>query len=153
MKKGLFMNIDHFSPETITKLDHYVYRLIDPRNGNTFYVGVGQGNRIFDHIKGVIQYKGEEDFLSLKMENIQEIIKANMQVIHIIQRYGMSKDTALEVEAALIDTFPGLTNLVRGHHSMDRGITSAYEIEQETKLPVYEKPKNLNYMIIKKNVF
>jgi hypothetical protein len=27
----------------IQRLDHYVYRLIDPRNGETFYVGVGKG--------------------------------------------------------------------------------------------------------------
>ena len=32
------MQIDRFSPETIDKLEHYVYRLIDPRNGNTFYI-------------------------------------------------------------------------------------------------------------------
>jgi len=36
-----------FSEEVIEKIGHYVYRLIDPRNGNTFYVGRGQGNRVF----------------------------------------------------------------------------------------------------------
>ena len=48
------MQLDRFSQETIDKLGHYVYRLIDPRNGNTFYVGVGKGNRVFDHVKGAI---------------------------------------------------------------------------------------------------
>ena len=28
-----------------------VYRLIDPRNGETFYVGRGKGNRVFSHIR------------------------------------------------------------------------------------------------------
>ena len=60
------MLIDHFSPETIEKVGHYVYRLIDPRNGNTFYVGVGQGNRVFEHVKGAIKVKGNEDQTNLK---------------------------------------------------------------------------------------
>ena len=36
--------INKFSPEVINQIDHYVYRLVDPRNGKTFYVGVGKGN-------------------------------------------------------------------------------------------------------------
>ena len=34
------------------KMNYYVYRLIDPRNGETFYVGKGKGNRVFQHMKG-----------------------------------------------------------------------------------------------------
>lgn len=33
------MSISEFSNETIEKINYYVYRLIDPRNGETFYVG------------------------------------------------------------------------------------------------------------------
>ena len=40
-----------FTPDMHHKLGHYVYRLIDPRDGSTFYVGRGQGNRVFEHIK------------------------------------------------------------------------------------------------------
>ena len=43
-----------FSPEVSDKLEYYVYRLIDPRNGDTFYVGKGKGNRVFDHVKGEV---------------------------------------------------------------------------------------------------
>jgi len=43
--------IDSFPPEVIEKLKTYVYRLIDPRNGET-YVGKGKGNRVFAHIRG-----------------------------------------------------------------------------------------------------
>jgi hypothetical protein len=39
-----------FPREVAQKLKTYVYRLIDPRNGETFYVGKGQGNRVFAHI-------------------------------------------------------------------------------------------------------
>ena len=35
-----------FPPDVVPKLKTYVYRLIDPRNGETFYVGKGQGNRV-----------------------------------------------------------------------------------------------------------
>ena len=36
--------------EVQEELGNYVYRLIDPRNGETFYVGKGKGNRIYAHI-------------------------------------------------------------------------------------------------------
>ena len=34
---------DHFPPAIAKQLGWYVYRLIDPRNGETFYVGKGSG--------------------------------------------------------------------------------------------------------------
>jgi hypothetical protein len=38
--------VESFSPDVSRKLGWYVYRLIDPRNGETFYVGKGQGNKV-----------------------------------------------------------------------------------------------------------
>jgi len=35
--------METFSPEIHDKIGYYVYRLIDPRNGQTFYVGKGVG--------------------------------------------------------------------------------------------------------------
>lgn len=46
--------INEFSQEVINEIGFYVYRLIDPRNGNTFYVGKGKGNRVFAHMKGYV---------------------------------------------------------------------------------------------------
>lgn len=42
--------IDKFTGEVCKKLGCYVYRLIDPRDGSTFYVGKGTGNRVKMHI-------------------------------------------------------------------------------------------------------
>ena len=36
---------ESFPADVARKLKTYVYRLIDPRNGETFYVGKGHGNR------------------------------------------------------------------------------------------------------------
>jgi hypothetical protein len=47
-----------FPPGVASKLKTYVYRLIDPRNGETFYVGRGQGDRVFQHIQE--QVDGDE---------------------------------------------------------------------------------------------
>jgi len=113
-----------FSSEVINKLQYYVYRLIDPRNGETFYIGKGKGNRVFEHAQGDI----EEDSLSEKMSKIREIQLAGFEVAHVIHRHGMDETTAFEVEAALIDAYPGLTNIMDGHGNNDYGTMHANEI-------------------------
>jgi hypothetical protein len=37
---------DLFSQSVVEAIRFYVYRLIDPRNGETFHVGKGKGNRV-----------------------------------------------------------------------------------------------------------
>lgn len=54
-------------------LKWYVYRLIDPRNGETFYVGKGRGNRVFEHSKGALSAPKDEDVVDLKLQRIKEI--------------------------------------------------------------------------------
>lgn len=66
----------------------------------------------------------DEDDVSTKIQQIREIKNAGLEVIHIIQRYGLTEKEAFEVEAALIDCFPGLTN-IQGGYSSDRGINNA----------------------------
>lgn len=113
-----------FSSEVIEKLQYYVYRLIDPRNGETFYIGKGKGNRVFAHAQGDI----EEDSLCEKMSRIREIRVAGFEVAHVVHRHGMDESTAFEVEAALIDAYPGLTNIMDGHGNNDFGAMHAKEI-------------------------
>jgi len=41
--------LQSFPPGVAEKLKTYVYRLIDPRNGETFYIGKGKGNSVLVH--------------------------------------------------------------------------------------------------------
>jgi uncharacterized protein len=118
--------IEMFSPDVSGKLGCYVYRLIDPRNGETFYVGKGKGNRVFAHIRTEQSLEGDE--LDNKIKRIREIRLAGLEVAHVIHRHGMDDETAAEVEAALIDAYPGLTNVAGGTHSTDFGPMHALEI-------------------------
>jgi hypothetical protein len=120
--------IDDFPLEVIKELNYYVYRLIDPRNGETFYIGKGNGNRMFQHIKCAILNDDEDEILDLKFKRIREIKNCGLEVIHVIHRHGMDSTTAFHVEAALIDAFPGTTNISGGHHSNDTGPMNAFEI-------------------------
>jgi hypothetical protein len=142
--------MDEFPPEVQTALNYYVYRLIDPRNGNTFYVGKGKGNRVFDHVKGSLpSFKNsvgdtgemrdeDEDDLSLKVRTIREIHAEGLEVIHIIHRHGMDENTAFAVEAALIDTYTILANSAGGHGSADYGPMNAAQIVKAYGLPVID---------------
>ena len=117
--------VTEFPVEVIDELKYYVYRLIDPRNGETFYVGKGKGNRVFYHMKGAIT---DEDNNEHKLSTIREIIASGLDVIHVIHRHGMTEESSLEVEAALIDAYQGVTNIMGGFGSNDFGPMHAKEI-------------------------
>jgi hypothetical protein len=114
------------------KLGWYVYRLIDPRNGETFYVGKGKNNRLFAHVSAVSDTLDDEDHLDLKLQRIKDIRAAGLEVLHVIHRHGLaSSEGAFEVEAALIDAYPGLKNAVSGHGSGDFGCRHIQQIIDE----------------------
>ncbi|MDR3217737.1 MAG: MjaI family restriction endonuclease [Dysgonamonadaceae bacterium] len=122
-----------FSQKTKEELRHYVYVLIDSRDNRIFYVGKGQGNRVFEHKKDALQMSSESD----KLDTIREIISSNEEVRSYIVRHGLEENEALIVESVLIDflTFKDfsevakITNIVAGHHSFDRGIKTVNDIE------------------------
>lgn len=145
-----------FTQEVIEQLQYYVYRLIDPRNGQTFYVGKGKGNRVFAHVEGALKdYDGssymdkDEDEVSAKYQRIRDIKNSGLEVIHVIQRYGMTEKEAFEVESALIDCYGELTNLQSGHAS-DRGVNNAEVLQRELSYVEYDEP-DFKYIIIKMN--
>lgn len=115
-----------FSNTVTEKLEYYVYRLIDPRKGETFYVGKGIGNRVFAHVKG--ELGADANALSEKLQRIREIRHDGFEVIHVIHRHGMQAETALEVEAALIDAYPEAKNIVGGQGSDAYGLMHARQI-------------------------
>lgn len=123
------MDVNAFPEEAMEALKCYVYRLVDPRNGETFYVGRGRKQRVFEHIKGAVDDSGYMPN-DLKLERIHEIHALGMNVQHIIHRHGMSESVAKEVEGALIDAYPGLTNKIAGD-GRDRGTMHANEIALE----------------------
>ena len=125
------MTRDSFPSSVVEQLKWYVYRLIDPRNGETFYVGKGQGNRVFAHANGLVA-DDANDVSDPKLQRIKEIQAAGLEVGHIIHRHGIgSPQIAYEVEAALIDAYPGLTNKVRGHGARDYGSRHVEQIIDE----------------------
>lgn len=66
-----------FPPEVERELKTYVYRLIDPRNGATFYVGTGEGNRVFAHVRDELGSPGDPEGDKLRV--IREICNAGLE--------------------------------------------------------------------------
>lgn len=134
---GTMAVLDSFPKEVQAKLQFYVYRLIDPRNGQTFYVGKGQGNRLFAHAKAKLPPNGDEqdDAASAKLDRIRSIIADDFEVIHVVHRHGLTEDEAYHVEGALIDALPGLSNAQDGHYNAELGAMHASLIVQRYSAP------------------
>ena len=122
--------IKQFSDQTIERLGYYVYLLIDPRDNQIFYVGKGQGNRVFAHAREAEQI---EDAESEKIEKIKEIIDSGKEVKCYIVRHGLEEEEALRIESVLIDVLGKqnqLTNKVSGHKlNPEDDIISVEDIE------------------------
>lgn len=144
---------EYFSEAVCEELGNYVYRLIDPRDGETFYVGKGKGNRVFSHVNAKPHLEGDEDVTSVKLSRIHEIINAGLSVVHVIHRHGIPKEAIFEVEAALIDAFPGLSNIAGGHGSGDRGPMHARQIVDKYDLPVINFEPSHKLVLINVNRF
>lgn len=129
--------LKEFPPGVEEKIGNYVYRLIDPRNGETFYIGKGTKNRIFEHASVSKTFSPDinEDSISLKLAQIEEIKSSGMTVQYVIHRHDIPSEAVYEVESALIDAYSNLTNIQGGHGSSDRGPMTAYEICDKYALP------------------
>ena len=149
--------ITEFSPEVCEVLESYVYRLVDPRNGHTFYVGKGHNNRVFAHAKCALKETENADYDpeiddegNLKYETIREIKDAGLEVIYIIQKYGLTNREALIIESALIDAYSlkQLTNRIKGFSTSEP--TNALTLQRDLSAEEYvDDPDNPKYMIIK----
>ena len=151
-----FVHLGSFSQCSIEALKAYVYLLVDPRDDKIFYVGKGNGNRVFQHVACALTTPDESD----KLEVIRSIMDDGYDVKHYIIRHGLTDEEAFIVESVLIDflTHKGfkdvakITNIVAGHHQFDRGIKSVEEIELLYNVDdISEKSLN-KYRIIAINV-
>lgn len=150
--------LNKFTSDVCKRLEYYVYRLIDPRTGQTFYVGKGKNNRVFAHAYDALKdYEGEnnfsdeqDDLISAKIQRIRDIHNAGLEVIMVIHRWGMDEATAYEVESALTDCYAGLTNEQSGHNS-DRGVANVDTIQHVLELKEFDdsEAEPNEYMIIK----
>jgi uncharacterized protein len=125
--------MNEFPQSVIEKVGHYVYTLADPRSGKVFYVGKGQGNRLFAHAQEALTNPSPAD----KIQRIREIKASGGAVQYMIVRHGMTASAALEVESALID-YIGLDildNVVAGHNMDIRGRMSVAEIVATYQAP------------------
>ena len=65
-----------FDEKTIAELKYYVYLLVNPETNTPFYVGKGEGNRVFDHLNEAKEGKKGTD----KLDQIQAILKQNKTI-------------------------------------------------------------------------
>ena len=127
----------NFSDTVVHALQYYVYRLVDPRDNQTFYVGKGRDNRAFQHVESV---KTKTSLDSPKELRIKTILDAGLTPLIIIHRHGLDENTAFEVEAALIDAYPELDNDQGGHDNQERGIKTVRELHEQYDLPEMPTP-------------
>ena len=122
--------MDRFSEKSMISLgDYYVYGLVDPRDGQFFYIGKGTKNRIFEHERESMD-SPQSDKLKLKI--IADIKNDGLNVEKIIINDNLSESEAYAAEAALINAFnyvgkKQLTNIVSGHHSSEALSVENYE--------------------------
>ncbi len=146
------MQRDKFPPEVAAQLKWYVYRLIDPRNGETFYVGKGRGDRVFQHAKGALKTNEDEDTTELKSSRIKKILALGLDVGHVIHRHNIeTEEIAFQIEAALIDAYSGLTNVVGGHESSDYGCRHVEEIVADYAAEPFEASEPLILISVAKS--
>lgn len=119
-----------FDEKTKQNLKYYVYLLIDPYTNQPFYVGKGKDDRVFNHLKCALELETASD----KYDRIREIGMNGDIVGHVIVRHGLTEKEAFEIEASIIDVLEfmnsGITNLVGGHKSIEKGLMTSNEIKR-----------------------
>jgi len=96
----------------------------------------------FQHAKGALSATADEDNAELKLSRIKAIRATRLDVGLVIHRHNIENGkVAFQIEAALIDAYPGLTNQVAGHGltTTDAGMSKR---SSETMPPSHSKPEN-----------
>ena len=118
---------------------YYVYVLMDSSTKRVFYVGKGQGERIFQHSKEVERGAIKTE----KQREIHRIERSGSSVSKlVVGRFDTDKE-AFEVESILIHWAYGIENLTNeksGHHS--------HEIRKKDDLTAMLPPCRMYYVYI-----
>ena len=137
--------INKFSPNTIENIGYYVYVYSDPDTHKPFYVGKGQGNRVFDHLK--------EDTKSSKVKKLKALKKSGKEPLIQVLVHGLKdSDTAEKVEAAVIDLLgvDKLTNQKRGKDSRKYGIEEVSVLDDKYRNETLEEEDITDNVILLK---
>jgi hypothetical protein len=137
-------HVKEFSTDVSNEIGWYVYALRNPLNGKIFYIGIGEGNRVFDHANTA--QAPTDTVLDPETDLIKRIQAGGYQVDVLIVRHGLaSEDLAREVEASLIDMLAlldadcegwhGLTSVHIGDHLSERGLAGADDVARMYDAP------------------
>lgn len=110
---------------------YYVYDLVDPRDGATFYVGKGKGDRLHHHMREAVKGKPGH-----KCNRIRVILESGAEHSAVIVARFHDEQDALDAEAARINAFglDNLTNVMPNGWCFVPGTRSiTKDVEQEAK--------------------
>lgn len=128
---------------------YYVYRLIDPRDNKTFYVGKGSGDRAYSH-----QAFRDSNKNIHKDNTIRKIHSAGLEVVIEFEHEGITdEDQAYLLEEQLIQTIglENLTNICTGSNPpSQKGRTFVMSEETKAKISKAHKGKKKNYDVWQK---
>jgi len=115
---------------------YYVYFLIDPRDGQIFYIGKGKGERVSAHVKAVKNGRLDN---GVKGPRISEILSEGLEVVEHIHAPGLTEAAAYALERSLIrEHRTSLTNIACGIVTSDESIL-AKAIEMRRRIKTFRQ--------------
>lgn len=110
---------------------YYVYQLIDPRNGQPFYIGKGKGKRLGAH-----EIEARAGKRSRKCDTIREIWGSGREVVSEIIREFRLEAAAFRFEKKLIGQIglANLTNVEPGGPGQARGARAKNDEKRTEKM-------------------
>ena len=107
----------------------YVYALVDPRDSAVFYIGKGNGRRMYQHEREVMRGKANN---AAKTGRIAEILAAGLRVVCQVLAVFKTDAEAFKAERAFIAAHANLTNANAGGGGSWAGATTQAGERQES---------------------